>query len=1060
MGIGFRQSKHDTLASRKIVEAVGVPFDDSSDFSEGDRVMTVDGVPGTVVGVHLGFAQGAESYDVTLDDNLGGGEYTSSQLSKQPAHTGSLGTAAESYPELGTILVERPDPAKIVTYATKKVTAASEKKCKLCGEWVDVDFDGMNHHLEKVHGIEKSSMAHEASILATAAADPDFRFHVTASWSDVRNKAKRIRSEGGVHITATSKGMFHAEVRGDHGVYETSIQRLPGKSAIANWSCGCFLSDAPITLADGTRVPVSLLKEGDLVITHTGDQKPVVKAWEKPYSGTKSTVRLVGDDEAFVATGDHKVWAKKDGKLGWYEIQDLAVGDFLSRTMILGEKDLVVRVPKPQKRNPSGSSGVRGVRRYRNKARPNLDLWEFKYKSGGRDGRAKSRYFHTFEEAVEASDSHYASQGVNINVDVELARLLGWYAAEGHRRKDSYEVGWTLNSGERDIAEQLMEICYRRFGAKGSIRKTGENKILFRVSSWQIHGLVGQMIFGDRAPQKTLSQSILLLPRAEQEAFLYGLLGGDGNYSSDNGALSISSSSPQLLRQTRDILLRLGEMGSIRKVTDNNSGGLETTRDAGANYRLSWSPGAQGRSGLRYIEGDTLFSKITKTDTLPFEGEVWDVEVADDHSFRAFDVNVHNCKWGSFHWGAPDDFSRFAGRMCSHALALQHEAQSRGMFGRNIEADDTKPSWVPKMVKVKYDIDSGRHVEAPHTKVSSLSPLSVMLSRTATLAEREAMLTQITMSGVDYDTLSRTAASAWQDEPTSQVPSYLSGATSPAMPETNPASTGFATGADPRGWQEAAENPTPLSQQYAMRREAYDNPLSYGGAYPTGHYIDLDELRRQVYKRVAPTPEGGPAAAPANQAVPATGTPAAPTGTAPAPTTTPPRRDMNHEIARGVAQMAAPAMQYAVQRARPVVQNVVRRVVEDRPMVAPVSRAASLDDELGFEAVLHDEPEGALPFTEGGDDEHDDGESVVEQFQRSAAARFLSPTAGEGSGDIADAAKEFLAKEALKSFTPAEQSMIINEGQDVRARNRDRMNITGTHYEDLEKTFSDDEWMS
>ena len=84
----------------------------------------------------------------------------------------------------------------------------------------------------------------------------------------------------------------------------------------------------------------------------------------------------------------------------------------------------------------------------------------------------------------------------------------------------------------------------------------------------------------------------------------------------------------------------------------------------------------------------------------------------------------------------------------------------------------------------------------------------------------------------------------------------------------------------------------------------------------------------------------------------------------------------------------------------------------------------------------------------------------MEQFQRSAAARFLSPTAGEGSGDIADAAKEFLAKEALKSFTPAEQSMIINEGQDVRARNRDRMNITGTHYEDLEKTFSDDEWMS
>ena len=130
-------------------------------------------------------------------------------------------------------------------------------------------------------------------------------------------------------------------------------------------------------------------------------------------------------------------------------------------------------------------------------------------------------------------------------------------------------------------------------------------------------------------------------------------------------------------------------------------------------------------------------------------------------------------------------------------------------------------------------------------------------------------------------------------------------------------------------------------------------------------------------------------------------------------------------------------------------------------MVAPVSRAASLDDELGFEAVLHDEPEGALPFTEGGDDEHDEGESVVEQFQRSAAARSLSSSGGgQESSDVAQAAREFLAKEALKSFSPAEQSTIINEGQDVRARNRDRMNITGTHYEDLEKTFSDDEWMS
>lgn len=67
------------------------------------------------------------------------------------------------------------------------------------------------------------------------------------------------------------------------------------------------------------------------------------------------------------------------------------------------------------------------------------------------------------------------------------------------------------------------------------------------------------------------------------------------------------------------------------------------------------------------------------------------------------------CKWGAYHWGAPDDFSRFAGRMCSHALALQYEAQSRGMFGRDVTPDTQKPEWVPEKVVLRYDIDSGNN---------------------------------------------------------------------------------------------------------------------------------------------------------------------------------------------------------------------------------------------------------------------------------------------------------------------------------------------------------------
>jgi hypothetical protein len=77
------------------------------------------------------------------------------------------------------------------------------------------------------------------SMLIEAASDSDFRFHITAAWSDVRNKAKRIRSEGGVKVVAASNDHIAAEVKGDHHTYETILQYAPGTHKIAIWQCGC-----------------------------------------------------------------------------------------------------------------------------------------------------------------------------------------------------------------------------------------------------------------------------------------------------------------------------------------------------------------------------------------------------------------------------------------------------------------------------------------------------------------------------------------------------------------------------------------------------------------------------------------------------------------------------------------------------------------------------------------------------------------------------------------------------------------------------------------------------
>ncbi len=203
-----RTARHQTQAAARH------DVDSSSlwDFQPQQHVMTCDELAGTVVAVYDGPFPGSEEYEVALDGGLGGGRYTASQLSATSPVVASAGMAAYDYPELGQILTERPDPAH------QQILASV-------------------HPSREDDGGEQQGQL--SSLLTTAAADPDFRWHITASWSDVVHKAKRIREQGGVRVTLATDGLVVGEIRGDHHVYETGLQRLPGRISAAHWSCGC-----------------------------------------------------------------------------------------------------------------------------------------------------------------------------------------------------------------------------------------------------------------------------------------------------------------------------------------------------------------------------------------------------------------------------------------------------------------------------------------------------------------------------------------------------------------------------------------------------------------------------------------------------------------------------------------------------------------------------------------------------------------------------------------------------------------------------------------------------
>jgi 8-oxo-dGTP pyrophosphatase MutT (NUDIX family) len=121
--------------------------------------------------------------------------------------------------------------------------------------------------------------------------------------------------------------------------------------------------------------------------------------------------------------------------------------------------------------------------------------------------------------------------------------------------------------------------------------------------------------------------------------------------------------------------------------------------------------------------------------------------------------------------------------------------------------------------------------------------------------------------------------------------------------------------------------------------------------------------------------------------------------------------------------------------------------------------------ETSRESVLLDEPEPVMEtgVSYGADSDPDESVGYDEENDMTSVAAFvpgdprlshLAPGAGDGDGgeDIAKAAAEFLSKSALKTFSPAEQQMLIEEGAHghVGASNTDRLNIEGTFYESAE----------
>lgn len=942
MGLGRRDARrHDTAAIQSFTAASG----DSGGYSVGQQVMTLDGFPGTIEAISSGFSPGSDVYHVALDGGLGGGEYTETQISTvsstsaQVAEASSIHTAADDYPELGTILVDRPDIAPNTRLGSK--VAASEADIR---SW----YDSTRTIKTPLDPSELHEGQADAAELQASPAGEHADGHM-ATWK-------------GHYL-----GYYPSEAVARHHLYHTMHEAGDDSGEVVHRDV-----NEKVDRREDVRQDRHLWEHDNSawLAKHDPKSHAVLNA-DDLTSRVDDAVHASPEQAKFLdsnPTGPTKYSAKED------QDEKDELGAHCSRCRYWG-----VNYRGGMSCPLCGSQMVAGSPSdVANQVHDPSDFTDSDVDSDADSEGSESSDSSGDSSSTTAAKVAYAWDDMD---DLSKAKVQQQLRAhEQHSWEDpDPDCGFCVNPHTAGMGHlpPKFEVGDRVIDFRGeagtvhSVRDSGHpgksNKIQVLHDGDDPKGAPYSREYYENVYDHHPDAPREQIERSERRI-------GDAK----NANEAINSAMPE----DSDWLLDQQEQGPS-KYSSLDVDALLVTAVSDVDFRFqltaAWSDVQRKAKRIR-AEGGVHVTLATegmvvgnvKGDTNVYESGLQ--RMPGKQSIQAWSCG---CKWGAYHWGAADDNSRFAGRMCSHVLALKFEAQSRGMFGKSVYEDNDKPKWVPRKVVVKYDIDADKSLKAR----SSLLDMSA--EAPAITLVREGVLDGDLILAMGID-MTAAVNSPW-GEPIADVQPKAPGATRPHNPNDNPGSMGFASAPDPQGW--------------GMMNPSMNNAEGMGGVSASLNDEFLFEASDNEDGAEAILHDEPEAALPSTDGV----------------TIDLPRHD----------------------------ENVMPAESSGMPNGKSPWQDPGNDEELT--------PEDLSIATMGSVDD------IVAEFQKSAGHLAVDGAVNADSSDIAAAAREFLAKEAVKTFSPAEQAAIINEGADQKAANLDRLDIAGTHYEQVEASLSDAE---
>ena len=297
-----------------------------------------------------------------------------------------------------------------------------------------------------------------------------------------------------------------------NSVYPTITSGENSKVVIVS----CVTKDTYLLTPDGYRKMESLIQEDKEGAYYTNGY--TVRGRDKFYDGEivvnsgRVTTNIIKTKlGALECSEEHKLWAYKDGKYGYFRSSELTAGNYVSlryNQQIYGNQDYVGFYPEKNK---------------------NKNVFSCDY------------------------------------ITPDLAYFVGLYVSEGYARKIYKPDGIGERGGQIVITcgDDISDILN-----KLGIKFTKKDDVHYCINSLHLVKFLEFLGFDitKKAPQKTLPDKVLSWSKPNLVALLQGMFDGDG-CATKEGTVFYTSTSYELVRQVQLLLANMGIISSYRKRT-------------------------------------------------------------------------------------------------------------------------------------------------------------------------------------------------------------------------------------------------------------------------------------------------------------------------------------------------------------------------------------------------------------------------------------------------------------------------------------------------------------